>query len=88
MLNVNLKSEFTLDELPYNFKGRIVKLNHTGFFKRHLMDLSLCPGAYVKCVDHGHKNGIRCYEICSSIIAIRNADAKKIVINNIDKEEN
>lgn len=87
MKNINIKKEFTLNELPYNYKARVVELNHKGFFRRHLMDLSLCPGAYIKCIDHGHKNGIRCYEICSSIIAIRHADAKKIVINSIEKEE-
>lgn len=83
---VKLTDEFTLDMLPKDFSAVVLRLKNKNSFKRHLAELSLCEGSKIIARDGRKGKTIRSYEIASSIIAIRNSDAKNIIITNIDRE--
>ena len=87
MESKKLTDDFKLNELPNGFSATIKKIDHQDFFRQHLSRLCLYEGSRVIARDSRRKKSIRSYEIASTIIAIRNSDAKKITITNIDREE-
>ena len=70
-----------LSELSLFEKGRIALLNSNGAMRRRLLDLGFVPGTEVTALFAGHRDGIRAYAVAGSVIAIRRATAKEIMLD-------
>lgn len=69
-----------LYELKLGKKAKIEKIYCEKNIKRRLMDLGIVKGTIIKPILKSPSGNPRAYEVRGSVIAIRNADAKKIEI--------
>lgn len=70
-----------LTKLPLQQKGRIENLNCTGIIRRRLLDLGLVKGSYITPILQSPLKGLRAFDIRGSLIAIRDEDAKDIIVS-------
>ena len=71
----------TLDNLQLNKIAKIIKIdNDNNNIKRRLLDLGITPGTCIKAILKSPSGSPRAYEVRGALIAIRNDDAKKIII--------
>ena len=73
---------FTLDTLPINSSCKIVSLNCSGALQRRLLDLGLVHNTPIKAVLKSPFGDPTAYEVRGSTIALREEDAKLIIVNN------
>lgn len=73
--------EKTLNDLPFNTKGYIKKLNCNGTIRRRLLDLGFVEGACITPVLISPSQDPRAFSIRGTLIAVRKEDANFI---NID----
>lgn len=73
--------EKTLNDLPFNTKGYIKKLNCGGTIRRRLLDLGFVEGACITPVLISPSQDPRAFSIRGTLIAVRKEDANFI---NID----
>ena len=73
--------ETTLNKLPINSVGKVISLNTKESLKRRLLDLGLVNGTQIKKLYKSPLNDPTCYLIRGSVIALRNTDAKDILIS-------
>ena len=71
----------TLNKLPTNLIGKIIKLEVNETLKRRLQDLGLIENTKIKSVYKSPLNDPKAYLIRESVIALRNEDAKHIFIS-------
>lgn len=71
----------TLNELPIGESAVVTNIGLKGTIKRRLYDLGLINGTTVKSVLKSPKGNPIAYNIRGAIIALRNADTRKITIN-------
>lgn len=69
-----------LYELKLGKKAKIEKIYCEKNIKSRLMDLGIVKGTIIKPILKSPSGNPRAYEVRGSVIAIRNADAKKIEI--------
>lgn len=74
-----------LKNLEMNKVGKIEKLNTNDSIKRRLLDLGIIKGTKIIPVLKSPSGGSRAYEIRQTLIAIRDEDACKIQIKQIEK---
>ena len=72
----------TLDRLPLYSSGKILSLNCNGIFQRRLLDLGLAPNTCIKSIFKSPFGDPTAYEVRGFTIALRNEDAKLIVVNS------
>lgn len=72
--------EITLDKLPINEIGKVIKLNVNENLKRRLLDLGLVYGTEIKKLYKSPLNDPTAYLIRGSVIALREEDTKNILI--------
>lgn len=70
----------TLDSLPLNIQGKILKLNCTGDIRRRMLDLGIIPGTIIKPVLKSPFSDPRAFEVRNTLLAIRKEDACNIEI--------
>ena len=75
-------STITLDKLPLYSSGTIVSLNCSGILNRRLLDLGLVKGTCIKSIIKSPLGDPTAYEVRGSTIALREEDAKLIIVNN------
>ena len=73
--------KITLDKLPLNKAGKIIKINVNNNLKRRLLDLGLIDDTKIKCLYKSPFNDPTAYLIRGSVIALRKSDAKDILID-------
>ena len=61
--------------------GEIVELKNKGDMRRRLIDLGFSAGSLVSCVGIAPLGEPKAYLIKGSIIALREDDSKKIIVN-------
>lgn len=71
----------SLDKLPLNMNGTVVKLHANESLRRRFLDLGLVSGTRIKPVFMSPSGDPRAYEFRGSLIAIRKMDAKLIEID-------
>ena len=79
-------SESYLSELKRDENCRVERLSLAGDMRRRLMDLGFTEGARVTCVLCG--SGIKAYLVRGAVIALRNEDGDKVLVNEIKSEIN
>lgn len=72
------RAAVTLDRLPLHQAARVVSVGVDGQTRRRLFDLGLTPGARVEPVLVGPFGDPRAYRVRGAVIAIREADARRI----------
>lgn len=70
----------TLDLLPLNKQGEILKLNCNGDIRRRLLDLGIIPGTIIKPVLKSPSGDPRAFEVRGTLLAIRSEDASTVEI--------
>ena len=69
-----------LNQLPINKDGIIKEIKCEGNIKRRLLDMGLVKGTNIRPVLISPSKDPRAFEVRGSLIAIREEDAKKIII--------
>ena len=72
----------TLNNLKINKIAEIENINCQNNIKRRMMDLGIVKGTKIKAILKSPSGNPKAYEVRGSVIAIRNEDAKQIVIKN------
>lgn len=72
----------TLNNLKINKIAEIENINCENNIKRRMMDLGIVKGTKIKAILKSPSGNPKAYEVRGSVIAIRNEDAKQIVIKN------
>lgn len=73
----------TLNELKKGDKAIIKELKIEGSMKRRLLDIGLIKNSIVECVLESPLKDPKAYWIRGALIAIRDNDAKKIIIEGV-----
>ena len=68
----------SLDKLPLDTEGRILKLNCIGDIRRRLLDLGLVKNTSITPIFRSPLGDPTAYEVRCTIIAIRKEDARQI----------
>lgn len=71
----------TLDSINLNQCVLIKSINCTGKLRRRFLDLGIIPGTSITPIFSSIFNDPIAYLIRNSVIAIRNEDAKKIIVD-------
>lgn len=77
----------TLDKVPIGTYVTLSELNSNKDIKRRLRDLGLIKNTLIKPIYKSPLNDPVAYLIRGSVIAIRNSDAKKIIVTQGKKDE-
>jgi ferrous iron transport protein A len=70
----------TLSDIPIGSFAYVRELKHTGGMRRRLNDIGLVRGTRVACLFAAPSGDPRAYAIRSAVIAIREPDARKILV--------
>lgn len=70
----------SLDSLPIGRKGRVLSLHSSGNERRRMLDLGLVQGTTVEALQKSPSGDPIAYFIRGAVIALRDEDAKKIMI--------
>jgi len=73
-------STITLDKLPLYSSGKVVSLNCSGLLQRRLLDLGLTQNTPIKAILKSPFGDPTAYEFRGSTIALREEDARLILI--------
>ena len=74
----------TLDTLAVGEIGYVESIETEGSIRRRFLDIGLTPGCKVECVLMSPSRNPIAYLIRGAIIAIRNEDAKGILIKKVE----
>lgn len=77
---INTKS---LTSLEVGQSAKVERLTNSGTIKRRLQDIGLISGTKVKCVLESPSKDPMAYQIRGAVIALRQEDAKKILVETI-----
>lgn len=78
-----LEKDLSLNLLKIGTKAKVIKVNSTGDIKRRLLDIGLIENSLVECVLESPFSDPRAYFIKGATIALRNEDAKDIMVRCI-----
>lgn len=70
----------TLNEIAVGNMALVKKVNSTGDIRRRLLDIGLTPGTKIESVLKSSYGGLVAYKIREAMIAIRDEDAKNIMV--------
>ena len=70
-------------DIPIRNKAVVEKLLNKGSIRRRLLDIGLTPGTVVEKVMTNPGNNLIAYMIRGALIAIRNDDAKDILVREL-----
>jgi ferrous iron transport protein A len=74
--------KFTLNTISIESPAKIDYLNCTGPIKRRLLDLGFVKNSTITPVFESPSGGLTAYEIRNTVIALRDEDAKKVIVHN------
>lgn len=72
---------YTLDKLKINESAYIDKINIIDNYRRRLLDLGFVKGSKITTLYRSPSGNPTAYMIKGAVIAVRNEDAKNILIN-------
>lgn len=71
----------SLNDINIGDRAVVEGLEAHGTMRRRMLDIGLVSGAEVECVGCSPMGDPRAYLICGAVIAIRRADAEKVLIS-------
>lgn len=71
----------TLNNLSAGSEGRVLRIDTEGSMRRRFQDIGIISGAAVKCLLKSFTGDPAAYLIQDAVIAIRNDDAKTIILD-------
>ncbi len=78
----------TLSDIPVGSGAYVRELTHTGGMRRRLSDIGLVRGTRVTCLFAAPSGDPRAYAVRSAVVAIREPDARKILVTeNMKKND-
>lgn len=77
--------ETSLDRLLIGEKGRVLELTSMGIERRRMIDLGLIKGTVVEALHQSPAGDPIAYYIRGAVIALRDMDAKKILIQPLSQ---
>ena len=77
------KQTMTLKELPIGKSATLTVVGGEGALRQHFLDMGLIPGAAVTCLQRSSSGDPIAYEICGAAVALRNRDAKMILVTPV-----
>ena len=80
-------NEKSLYDLEIGKKGVVRKVLNTGTIKRRLLDIGFTPGTTVENIMVNPGGELVAYMVRGALIAVREDDAKKILIEELHNEE-
>ena len=75
--------DLSLNLLEIGKKASVISVNSDELIKRRLLDMGLVENSIVECILESPFKDPRAYLIKGALVAIRNDDAKKIVVRCI-----
>lgn len=72
----------SLNKVVLDKDYRILEIQNELEIKRRLMDMGIVPGVYIKKVLENPFGGICAYYVMDTVVAIRDGDARGIVVDN------
>lgn len=72
---------YTLDLLTKGQSATVAEVSASGSLKRRLLDIGLVEGTTVECVGQSPLGDPKAFLIRGAVIAIRNQDSNRIIIN-------
>ena len=75
-----MDSVLRLSELTPGEWGRVARLTAEGAMRRRLLDIGLVENAPVHCIGKSPGGDPSAYLICGAVIAIRAADAARVLV--------
>lgn len=76
-------NDLSLNLLEIGKKASVISVNSDELIKRRLLDMGLVENSIVECILESPFKDPRAYLIKGALVAIRNNDAKKIVVRCI-----
>lgn len=76
-------NDLSLNLLEIGKKASVISVNSDELIKRRLLDMGLVENSIVECILESPFKDPRAYLIKGALVAIRNDDAKKIVVRCI-----
>lgn len=73
----------SLNELKIGFIGSVQQLSLHGVIRKRLLDLGLTLGTNVQAIQKSPSGDLTAYMIRGALIAIRNEDAKNVLVRPI-----
>lgn len=77
-----MNDTFSLNRLPIGQKGRVCALDSRGIERRRMLDLGLVNGTTVEALQKSPSGDPVAYFIRGAVIALRDEDARKIIIES------
>ena len=77
------KESFSLDDLGIGGKAVVESLCTQGKERRRMLDLGLIQGALVEALHRSPSGDPTAYEIMGAVIALRDEDARKIMVRTL-----
>ncbi|MBR5516064.1 MAG: ferrous iron transport protein A [Clostridia bacterium] len=71
-------------DLKEGQSGKITEVDCKSDIKRRLMELGIIKGSLVKCVLSAPFNSIKAYSVMGSVIAVREADARRVTVQEVE----
>jgi ferrous iron transport protein A len=75
---------FPLNQLPIGYSAKIIELNSDSNMRRRLLDLGFVKGSTVRSIQAAPSGDPIAYCIKGAIIALRNDDAKEVIVKSED----
>ena len=79
------KNIITLDKIKIGDIANVLNINNSSLIKRRLQDLGIIKNSKIECVLNSPFNDPKAYLIKGCVIAIRNDDAKDILVELINE---
>lgn len=77
------KMTMSLHELPLGGWGTVDSIQAEGITRRRMLDLGLVPGTRVEAIRKSPSGDPRAFRIRGAVIAFREEEASKILINTV-----
>lgn len=77
--------EYSLDKIKVSDVVILKKLNNTGSIRRRLLDIGFIPGTKIESILTSPFKDPTLYRIRGTLIAIRNDDAKDIIVEECNE---
>ena len=81
MKKIIISNPLSLKDIPVGGSARVVNILTIGANRRRLLDLGLVPGSRVKVIRRSPAGNPTAYLIKGTLIALRNEDARQILVD-------
>ncbi|MDD6879643.1 MAG: FeoA family protein [bacterium] len=77
--------KISLNSMDINKKGKVIEVNNDNSIKRRLLDIGFTKGTIIEKTLKNYGGNLCAYLVRGALIAIRNDDAKNIIVEVLDE---